>query len=372
MGARMKLGIDCREFYKGGITGIGRFLENIIGYARVLRPDWEFLLLGSTDTVIPFNFAGNVSFQTIPGTNTQFWEQVSLPAVLKREHCDLFFSPYYKTCVFGSVPSIITIHDMTPLIYPGYVRFPAFYKRLMRFYADSSAAVVTVSENSKRDIVDLLGVSPGKIFVKSPGVDKSVFYKRKDAASRVSKLGIAAPYVLYVGNSNPHKNVDGLLKAYASLPESLRTGRRLVLAGVGDYTAPPGIDPALFIKLAKVSSEDLPFLYSAAEVFAFPSFYEGFGIPPLEAMACGIPVVSSNASCMPEILGDACVYFDPASAESITNALAGLLYDQELRGSLMRKGLEQVKKHDPLSAASGLLSLFESTARMKIPRKELQ
>ena len=364
-----RIAIDCREFYQGRLTGIGRFLENFIRYAPALRLDWKFLLMGAADTRLPFELAGNVSLLVIPGGNTQYWEQIRLPAALHRERCDLFFSPYYKTCVFTDVPSVITIHDLTSLIYPGYVRFPAVYRRLMRFYAGRSAAVLTDSEHSKRDIIDLLGVAPEKISVNAVGVDTSVFYERKDAAGRLGRLGITAPYVLYVGNSNPHKNVDGLLKAYASVPESLRAGRRLVLAGVGDFEAPAGIDPAVYVKIAAVAAEDLPYLYSAAEVFVFPSFYEGFGLPPLEAMACGCPVASSNASCLPEILGGACVYFEPYSSESMKGALCSVLSDAALRGSLRLKGLERVKKYDPRGSAAGLIGLFESTFRVEPEKK---
>lgn len=360
---KKKIAIDCREFYKGKSTGIGRFLQNYISHVPELRPDWEFLLFGTAETEIPFTFPGNVSFRAIPGANTQFWEQVSLPAELRREKCDLFFSPYYKTCVFTSVPTIITIHDLTNLVYPGYTRFRAVYRRFMRFYADSSSAVLTVSENSKRDIAELLRVPSAKIFVSHNAVDAAFFYERKDGVSRAAKLGISAPYILYVGNSNPHKNVAGLVKAYAALPEGLRSGRRLVLAGVGDYAAPDGIDPGLFVKLARVPSEDLPFLYSGAEVFAFPSFYEGFGLPPIEAMACGCPVASSSASCLPEILGDACVYFDPASVENIKNVLAALLSDKGARDSLRLKGLAQARKYDPRAAAGILIDLFEKVLR---------
>lgn len=360
---KQKIAIDCREFYKGRVTGIGRFLETLISYAPLLRPDWDFLLLGSAETEIPFPVPSNVSFLAIPGSNTQFWEQVRLPAALKREKCSLFFSPYYKTCVFTRVTRVIAIHDLIDLVYPGYTKSPAAYKRLMRFYAGASAAVVTLSENSKRDITGLLGITPDKIFVNAPGVDTSIFYERKDASAYVRNLGITAPYLLYVGNSNPHKNVDGLLKAYLSLPGNLRAGLRLVLAGVGDYKAPAGIDPGSFIKFGRVSFKDLPFLYSAAELFIFPSFYEGFGLPPLEAMACGTPVASSNASCLPEVLGGACAYFDPASGESIKNTLASLHSDKGARDALRLKGLERIKKYEPRAAAAGLVALFESALK---------
>lgn len=358
-----KIAIDCREFNKGRVTGIGRFLETLISYVPLLRPDWDFLLLGSAETEIPFPVPSNVSFLALPGSSTQFWEQARLPAALRREKCGLFFSPYYKTCVFTPVPSIIVIHDLIDLVCPGYTKFPAAYKRLMRFYAGRSAAVVTLSENSKRDIVKLLGVPADKVLVNAPGVDTSVFYERRDAAGHVKKLGIEAPYVLYVGNSNPHKNVDGLVKAYASLPENLLAGRRLVLAGVGDYAAPAGTGPGALIILPRVSSADLPFLYSAAEVFAFPSFYEGFGLPPLEAMACGVPVASSGASCLPEVLGEACAYFDPASGESLKASLTSLLSDKGKRASLRMKGLERVKKYGPRRCAEGLVGLFEAKLR---------
>lgn len=358
---RIKAAVDCREFRRGVITGIGRFLLNFIGQVPKLRPDWELLLLGGPDTELPFVPSGSVSYVQLSCGNPQLWEQFHLPMALRGGGCGIFFSPYYKTCAFSGVPSLITVHDMLDLIYPDYTRFPRLYRELMRFYARRSSAVITDSENSRRDIVSMLGLPPRKVLVNPVGVDRSVFFPAADPRPSLRRLGIEPGYLLYVGNSNPHKNVDGLVRAYASLDSAARSGRKLVLAGVGPYSLPAGVDPSSFVLIPTVPQADLPSLYSAARAFVFPSFYEGFGLPPLEAMACGCPVASSNAASLPEVLGDACLYFDPRSGDGMRSALGRLLDGGELAG-LRAKGLVRAAEQDASLAAAGLVSIIERFA----------
>jgi len=356
----MRIGIDCREFYDGRITGIGRYLVDFISFASRERPGWEFVLFGSQHTRVPFKLGENVKTENIHEVNTQFWDQVLLPAALKRRKCDVYFSPYNKTCLFSSVPSVISIHDLTGLVFPGYGKGAFLQRQLARLYARKAAAVVTVSGHSKNDIVRLLGVAPEKISVCGAGVDEKRFYRRADCALVTRKYGIKKPYVLYVGNSKPHKNVAGLVKAWSLLDGELSGEYSLVLAGVGDYRFPA---PDSGAAIAYVADEDLPFLYSGAELFVFPSFYEGFGLPPLEAMACGTPVLSSNSSCMPEVLADACAYFDPGKHSEIAAAVATVLLDPALRLELRKKGLARAALYRPEKSAAVILGVLESVLK---------
>jgi alpha-1,3-rhamnosyl/mannosyltransferase len=350
-----RIAIDCREFREGRITGIGRFLGNFVARASAARPDWEFLLLGAQHTRVPFDFGGNVRLEKMYEANTQFWEQVLLPPVLKRRGCDLFYSPYPKTCLFSRVPSVLTIHDLTWLVYPGYRRIVEPRLPLTRLYARKASAVLADSENSRKDIEKLLGEGGGKTFVCHGSVDAALFRRVEVGNILKARYGLDGDYILYVGNANPHKNLDGLVGAYGALPAELRDKYRLALAGVGNYRPElPGC-----VVIPAVPDADLPFLYSGAALFVFPSFYEGFGLPPLEAMACGCPVVSSGAPCMPEILGDACLYFDPFSRESITAAIAAALKAPGLRAGLAVKGRERMKLYAPDRTCGEMLRVFE-------------
>jgi len=353
----VKLAIDCREFHEGRITGIGRYLGDFISFASRERRGWEFVLFGSQHTRVPFRFGENVKIENIHEVNTQIWDQVLLPAALKRLKCDIYFSPYNKTCLFSSVPSVIAIHDLTGLIYPGYGRGAFLERQLARLYAAKAAAVLTLSGNSKNDIVRLLGVAPEKISVSGAGVDGKRFYRRDDCAFVTRKYGIGKPYVLYVGNSRPHKNLAGLLGAWSLLDGELRDRYSLVLAGVGDYRSPR---PGTGVAIGSVPDADLPFLYSGAELLVSPSFYEGFGLPALEAMACGTPVVSSNTSCLPEVLGDACAYFDPRKPREIAAAVAAVLRDPPLRLELRKKGLARAALYSPEKSAAAIIGVLES------------
>ncbi len=357
-----KIGLDIREFKKGRMTGIGRFIKNFIVYACEIKKDWEFLLFGNQDTLIPFDLPNNSNVKIIAEGNTQIWEQIKLPLFLHKIKCDLFFSPYYKTPILTNIPSVITIHDLIHLTYPDYNKSFYLEKQLSKIYSAKASAIITDSENSKKDIVKILKVNAEKIFVIYNAIDTSFFNPERnsnDFENIAKKYSIKKPYLLYVGNSKPHKNVNKIYQAYKLLPKSLKVKYMLVLSGVGDYDYPICLDKDSLSVIPRVEEEEIALLYSNASLFVFPSFYEGFGFPPLEAMACGCPVISSNASCMPEILGDSCLYFNPDDSKNIAKIMDIALTDKSLRFSLTKKGLEQVKKYAPEKVVNNILGVFE-------------
>lgn len=367
---KIRVAVDCREFYRNKMTGIGRFLKNFIRTAADMRPDWEFILFGSQNTEVPFTLPDNARFYTLHDISTQFWEQVLLPKAIKKLKCRLFFSPYYKTCLFSPVPSVITIHDLTHFVFPGYNDSSFLFKMLMRLYAVKSEAIITISINSKRDIVNILGVPVPKVHVINLSVDTDFFKRSNDCLSVIDKFG-GPGYILYVGNSNVSKNLNNLVLAYSMLPATVRRERDLVLVGVGDYKSPSVPEGSSCIVVPFVPESELPSIYSAAGMFVFPSNYEGFGLPPLEAMACGCPVVSSNASSLPEVLGDACLYFDPVDPYDMSAKLLELNSNQHLRNRLSACGLERARCFTPIANATGILDIFESVLERQVNYESL-
>ena len=238
------------------------------------------------------------------------------------------------------------------------------------FISKRATAIITVSEQSKQDIMELFEVPDSKIVVIPNGLPAE-FVQEAGAPSQVEwitrKYGIIQPYVLYVGNFKPHKNLQRLLAAFKKITEKLGPRYQLVLAG-GDEHYRPGLkrrvaeldleDRVVFTGF--VDSQYLPGLYKGAEVFVLPSLYEGFGIPVLEAMACGTPVVTSKTTSLPEVAGDAGVLVDPHSVNEISQAIRFLLTDQDAREKQIRKGTERSKRFSLEQTSAKVLGVLEA------------
>ena len=264
-----------------------------------------------------------------------------------REKADLFHSPHYVAPVLKIRPLVVTIHDAIHLLYPQYLpnRLAHVYARFMFRNAARAEHILTVSEWSKRDLGGLLGVPESRITVTHLAADP--LFRPLPGSSwngdHEKRFRIRRPYVLFVGNFKPHKNVTGLIRVFRRL--NLAKTHTLVLVGRGwDRDADLGrmvrdfsLEPCVRV-LENTPPVDLNLLYNGADLFVFPSFYEGFGLPPLEAMACGTPVAASRASCIPEILGDAAHYFDPSDEEEFASAVRDMLKDSGLRREMIEKG----------------------------------
>lgn len=295
-------------------------------------------------------------------------EHLLLPLEMKKTGADLFHYPSFNMPLVNPRPSVVTIHDLIYYLDPGACpgKMAHLYARLVfRKVAGSAKRILTVSEYTRKDIVEHLGVHPDKVVVTYPGVDE--FYRpERDSASleRVRKrYSIDGDYILYVGNHGVNKNLHRLLKAFAVLKN--RKSAALILAGNKDprrqdlYNLPSvlGIeDKVRFI--GKVPEEDLPALYTMAKVFVFPSLYEGFGLPPLEAMACGTPVVSSTATSLPEVVGDAGVQTDPYDPGAIAGALDKVLSSKALQSELREKGFKRAAQFSWLECAKMTVQVY--------------
>jgi glycosyltransferase involved in cell wall biosynthesis len=349
----MRIGIDARKLHD---YGIGTYVRNLVG--QLARQDGE-----STYVVIcrradaPFIRSLGPRFEPLieRAENYSLLEQVSVPFGLRRTHVDLFHAPHYVVSPLTRCPTVVTIHDCIHLRFPQYLpnRAAAVYARTMMTMAARRAhRILTVSQASKEDILRYLKVPASKIEVIYNALDERLATAPSpDEITRVrERLQLTSPFILYAGNIKPHKNVDRLIEAFSILRK--RRGGDLKLLIIGDEISKyPNLRRLVHrFQLHKyvrfhgfVSDETLAVLYRLATAFVFPSLYEGFGLPPLEAMAAGTPVITSNVSSLPEVVGDAALLIDPMNAGAIADAMTRVLSDQALRSDLVRRGCERVK-----------------------------
>lgn len=286
--------------------------------------------------------------ESLRGGFGHLWEQLYLPLATGR---GMLWSPN-NTGPVSVARQVVTVHDLIPLDHPEWFnpRFVALYRWLMPRLMRRVQHIIAISEFTKGRLLDLFDLNPGKVTVIPNGVDQAFRPASPDRIKEVrASLGLSdKPYVLCVSSFEPRKNLKGLLAAWADLPRSLQNEFQLVLsgargsskvfgdAGVGE--APPGI-----VFTGYVPQDDLPALYSGAEVFAYPSLYEGFGLPPLEAMASGVPVLTSKTSSIPEVVADAGVLVDPSDIDSIQDGLQRLMTDEQMRRDLSERGLNRAR-----------------------------
>ena len=372
----MRLAVDIRELERGKNTGIGTFLRQFIEYFSRERPDWTLLLYGNQRTDTAGLGRGNVEVHIRREGSTLWWDQVLLPRLLRRHRPHVFFSPYPKGPLAAPCPLAVTVHDLTELAFAPYAAATRPWRRwayrlLVGACARRARLVFTDSNHAAGDIGRLLGLADGRVRVLPLGVDDELGPVRDPRRLRqaLERYGIEGPYLLYVGNFRPHKNLDGLLQAYARLPDRLK-GHALVLAGRPDAWAEAAAETARGLGLegrvrlvGGVSPADLPCLYSGATLFVFPSLYEGFGLPPLEAMACGTAVVSSDRTALPEVVGDAGVLVDARRPDAFAAAIAALLEDEGRRVELEKKGVQRAGGMRASAVAAAQLRGLEELAR---------
>jgi glycosyltransferase involved in cell wall biosynthesis len=274
------------------------------------------------------------------------WEQVYLPLVTGKQ---LLWSPN-NTGPLTVSRQVCTIHDLIPLDHPEWFnpRFVALYRWLMPRLTRRLQHIIAISEFTKQRIVEHFQIDPSKISVVPNGVDRAFHPSSPDQIAEVRnilQLG-EKPYVLCVSSLEPRKNLKSLLEAWVRLPPSLQNQYQLVLTGAkgnAGVFGDAGLDnpPPNARFTGYVDQAHLPALYSGAALFAYPSLYEGFGLPPLEAMACGVPVLTSNTSSIPEVIGAAAVAVDPENVEAITEGLREMMANEGLRNRLTAQGLQR-------------------------------
>lgn len=295
-----------------------------------------------------------------------------LPARVQADHVDVLHVTYVAPPIVSS-RVVATVHDISYELFPETfsTRDKAILKTLVPGTLRRADAVITVSESSKRDIVNHYGTPPEKIMVVYQSIAPNFRVLPKDAVlrERLGQFGIRGPYILAVGNLQPRKNLYRLILAYARLLRNGTYRGNLVLVGKSKWQESSLFQLAHELGLEDhinftgyVSDEDLVALYNGADVFVYPSLYEGFGLPPLEAMACGCPVVASDSSSLPEVVGDAGILAPPQSDDAIAWAISRLVFEPGLRATLMARGLERVQRFSMSQAAQQTLHLYQSVA----------
>jgi len=299
------------------------------------------------------------------------WEQLLAPLLLRRSGADLFHGVHSVVPLSCPVPSVVTVHDLA------FIRFPQTFRAYNRIYLDlatrlsvrRAARVLVVSEHTRREVIGLLGVAPERVVV-TPNAAREHFRPPDPVTLEAfrARKGLPERFVLYVGTLEPRKNLTTLLEAYAEVARR-QTVPLLVGGGKG------WLYDAVFQRLEELGlrervrfvgyldEEELPLWYATATVFVFPSIYEGFGMPPLEAMACGTPVVASNTSSLPEVVGDAGVTVSPYDPAALAAAISRVLDDADLRQELRERGLRQARAFSWHVTAERTLAAYEAAVR---------
>jgi len=348
----MRIAIDARKLRD---FGIGTYIRNLVEQlARLDRTTEYVLLLPPAD--VPFAAGLGENFRGVAETARpySFGEQVRIPLAVARERIHLLHEPHYVLPTATRCRSVVTIHDCIHLRFPQYLphRLATYYARAAMWSATRQAdRILTVSEASKRDILQYFNIAPERVAVIYNALDAR-FSEPPDEAHMEQvrqRYQLEHPFVLYVGNIKPHKNLERLIAAFGRARTDGPDDLRLIVIG-DELSRYPALRQAVHRhKLDKhvrflgfQPAHTLIAFYRLARAFVFPSLYEGFGLPPLEAMACGTPVVTSNLSSLPEVAGGAAMLVDPYDIDAIADGIRRVVNDDTLRQDLRTRGLARV------------------------------
>lgn len=371
----MHLLIDAR-MYSPQFTGIGRYVFEITQEFFAQKPDWDFtLFLGEKEYQTftpPKNHKGKIQKILAPEKIYSAAEQTTFLAKIMEAEGDLIWFPHFNVPLLCPKKFVVTVHDLTLSKFPGKKHSLAknlIYKSILKNALLRSQKIFTVSENTKSDLVRDESVKPEKILVAGNAVGKEFtnFAPDKIFWENTSEiLGIEKPFFLYTGQWRSHKNILGMIQAFHQFIQQHGNIAQLVITGKEnplypeflEYRAKHNLEEWV-LPVGLVPEKTLLHLYHYAKAYIFPSFYEGFGIPPLEAMAVKTPVIASNASCIPEVCGEACLYFSPENIPEITEKMTEIFHNTELQEELIEKGLTHIQKFSWKDSAQKILEEIE-------------
>jgi len=366
----MRIAVDARLLYYRQ-AGIGQYTLRLLEALTRAAPGERFLLLHDRRQPHPVLQAGNLKHIPIYTPSHHRLEGLTLPVELLPVRPDLLHSPDFVLPVRRGYAGVVTVHDLAFLRYPEWVTADAarYYARV-REAVHSAERVITVSECTRRDVLELLQCPAEKVRVIYEAAGAAFQPQQVAPAPREFRGRRLAPqrFILFVGTIEPRKNLPNLLRAFRLMMDrypDLEPHPRLVIAGAQGWLSESVLSLVNELRLSQetafigtVSAEELLWLYNAARFLAFPSFYEGFGLPPLEAMSCGTPVVATNAGSVPEVVDTAGLLVDPHDVEGWAEAMARLWGDAALRQDLRARGLERAARFSWERAAQETLAVY--------------
>ena len=383
----MKIAVDLRwlNHDTGGISSYAaNLVKNLAGLDRVNR---YVLVFEDRETearesgrLMP---AKNANFESVIFGDGVFslTSQLFLPKFLNSIKVDVFHSPdFIAPLNTAGFKLVVTVHDLIPLIHPELIpksrkaRLNFLYRQVTRRILERADAIITDSQNTRKDVMaEFRGLEEKVKVIYLSAAEEFVPIQESGRIEAIKKkFGLGSENILYVGRQEPAKNITGIVKAFWILKHKKKFKGKLVIAGERDRRYP---EPYELVKAAGLSDDvvftgfverqELPLLYNACDLFVFPSFYEGFGLPVLEAMACGLPVITSSVSALPEVAGDAGVMVVPSDAAALAAAMGEIIADNVLSGKLSKKSIVQAKKFSWKKTAEKTLELYEQTAAKK-------
>lgn len=367
----MKIVIDAR--FMGTATGIGRYVSELIFNLEKIDKENHYFILINRENENKYNPV-NSNFEKVVVDIAWYGikEQINIPKVLNKIKPDLVHFPHFNVPIFFKFPFVVTIHDLILTKYPSrrattlspikYFMKNILYRIIISHAVKYSKAIIAVSEFTKKDIIDFFRISDKKVFVTYEGVSRALAINNENS-NVLENLNIKKDFLFYVGNAYPHKNLEFLISSFNKFKNL--ENYELVLVGKEDYfykrlkTFVKDGNFKNIIFAGFVDDENLSVLYKKCSAYIFPSLCEGFGLPPLEAMTNGAIVLSSNYSCLPEILKDSAIYFDPKDANDFIIKLEKILSNGPLKEELRIKSQELLKNYSWEKMAEQTLEIYK-------------
>jgi len=365
----MRIGVEGRTL-QGERYGVARYLVNLLRHLVELEDDLYVVYLSRPTEPLDFE-STRLEMKVLGGAPGLTWRHLRLPLAMRRDRVDLHFSPSYFLPLLKVCPAVVVVHDITFKVHPEWFAADRRFLFDDLFWREVKRAerIVTVSEHSRGDIVRVLGVEPSRVAVVPEAADPLFRPVRDEARLEEvrARFGLSPGFLFTAGAIHTRRNLERLIEAVSIAGRELGRELELLILGTTAPFTPPvdiwgtarrcGMEERVK-RLEYVSDEELLLLYNACGAFVYPSLYEGFGLPVIEAMACGAPVACSNVTSLPEVAGEAALYFDPLSVEDMSGAVARLVGEEGLREDLSQAGLRRAASFSWRRAAEETRRIF--------------
>lgn len=380
----MKIGINAL-FFQYPASGSGQYMLHLLKALNEVDQTNDYVLLGPQPVEAAKTSYASFPYkvQPVPGfaqsnenVEKVLWEQLSGPAAARKAGVDVFHVPYFAPPLLPRTPTVVTIHDVIPMRLPAYqpdARVKAYITLVARA-SHNATRIITVSQHAKQDIIGALKLPAERIRViyEAAGEEYQPITDPAALAAARARYGVGARYIFYLGGLDQRKNVPQLVRAFAHLYRQLGDpDLQLLIAGNPDKQKGPlfpdprpvaadlGMSGQIIYRF--IEEEDKPAMYSGASLFVFPSLYEGFGLDPLEAMSCGAPVVCSDRTSLPEIVGDAAITVNPENTQELVAAMQRVLTNSALQADLRARSLQQARHFSWQKTARETIEVYEET-----------